>query len=155
MRYLIAVPILLVTACATVDTGSRLADQQNLKLEAAYLPTRVKYTALPGGASTFETGIWAGTVGTTAANQRYQEMIFQTFREKCGLEKSALKEVRVVKHEAPVWYEVWVFNNPASGRPDKTSGMAVVMKFDEQTNRTDVSFNGGCKSPQSPTATSS
>lgn len=88
----------------------------------------------------------AGAIGTTAANAAVQQRILDTFRDRCGLEQSSLREVRVVRHAPPTeWYEVWVFKNPASKRHDKASGMSVVMKYDPARNYSNVSFYGDCK----------
>jgi hypothetical protein len=141
-------PILLVailSGCSTSFVLDKQVQQINAAQEAKFQPTRVKFTELKGGGSNLEFGIWAGTPGETAANPEYRRKIFDAFNSQCGFLESSLKEVRVVKHEPPIWYEVWVFNNSASKRPDKTSGLSVVMDFNPVTNITKVAFYGTCQ----------
>lgn len=144
MRYLI-IFVIFLAGCSVTSSPPRQVQRFNDTQEANYQPTRMKFTAHKNGASSFEMGVWAGLPGETAANERYKNEIFKKFIDQCGLEKSALKEVRVVKHEPPIWYEVWVFNSQSSKRYDKSIGMSVVMKFDDTTNITSVSFYGECE----------
>lgn len=137
----------LLTGCSTTSGLKSQVDQYNQMQARQYSPYRAVYKEGSGGAVSMEMGVWAGEVGSTAANMQYQQGIFDVFQERCGLARADIREVRVVRHAPPTeWYEVWVFNAPTSKRYDKSSGLAVVMKYDPSTNRTDVSFYGSCKS---------
>lgn len=137
--------VAFLSGCSFAPVMNDQVQEFNAAQEAKFEPTRARYTKLKGGAFSLEFGIWAGVPGETAANEVYKRKILDGFKSQCGFEESALKEVRVVRHEAPIWYEVWVFNNPLSKRPDKTSGMSVVMNYNQSTNITNVSFHGSCK----------
>lgn len=148
MRTLAFVTGLLAVILAGCSTTSGLKQQVqhlNAAKEARHEPTRAQFKELGNGASEVELGIWAGIPGTTAANAEYRRKIFDSFKSSCGFDESDLKEVRVVKHAPPMWYEVWIFNNPKSRRPDKTTGISVVMTFNPTTNITKINFIGSCK----------
>lgn len=144
MRLLLIFSLILA-GCTTTSGESKQVQKYNDAQEAVYGPTRAKFTRYDDGATSLEFGAWAGTVGMSVANDKHKNKTFEVFKKQCGLDKSALKEVRVVKHEPPVWYEVWVFNNPLSKRHDKESGMSVVMKYDASANITNTFFYGKCK----------
>jgi len=143
MRFIPWLAVFFV-GCSVSPAMNEQVQQFNSEQEAKYAPTRMKFVEFPGGASSLQTGVWAGEPGVTAANARFQTGIFEKFKTQCGFDQSQLKEVRVVKYEPPLWYEVWVFNNPDSLRPDKTTGLSVVMRFDPVTNITNTSFYGNC-----------
>lgn len=143
MRSLLWLAILLV-GCSTSSGMNDQVQKFNSIQEAKFAPTRMKFVEFPGGASSLQSGVWAGEPSVTVANARFQSSIFDKFRVQCGFDENQLKEVRVVKHEPSLWYEVWVFNNPDSRRPDKTTGLSVVMRFNPTTNMTSTSFYGDC-----------
>lgn len=146
MRAMVWLCAAMVAGCSGVSGPQAQVNQYNLVQEKQYSPMRAQYKAGKGGAFSMEMGLWAGEVGSTAANAHYQQAIFDAFEKNCGLARADLREVRVVRHAPPTeWYEVWVFNDQASRRFDKASGMSVVMRFDPATNRTNVSFQGNCR----------
>jgi len=136
--------VAFLAGCSTSPAMNNRVQQFNAAQEAQYSPTRAELKELPGGVSNLEFGVWAGVPGESAANAAYRKRIFDSFRTQCGFDESQLKEVRIVKHDPPIWYEVWVFNNPESQRPDNTSGLSVVMRFNPMTNITNTSFRGDC-----------
>lgn len=155
MKIARLLPALLLAGCAASSGLRDQVDARNRQLEARYAPTRIVLKEGPGGATSIETGAWAGVVGSTAANDVFRERIFAELRQACGYERSDLREVRVVRHAPPTeWYEVWVFHDPASDRPDKSSGISIVLRYDPLTNRSNVSSYGGCRPPAARAATS-
>jgi len=130
----------VLSGCTLRNSMDGVVVTQNKDLERAGRPVRVAYTKQPGGIGNLDYGVWAGQPGTTVANKQYRDFIFNYFETKCGLKKSDLKEVRIVSHNKTVWYEVWVFNDEKSIRPDKTSGRSVIMKYIPEENSTDVTF---------------
>lgn len=70
--------------------------------------------------------------------------IFRGLNQKCGFEKSDLVETRVVSHQHPRYYEVWVFNDVLSERADKKSAVSVVLDVYPNNGGTDISFSGSC-----------
>ncbi|EGQ7696267.1 hypothetical protein IS634_004299, partial [Vibrio vulnificus] len=70
--------------------------------------------------------------------------IFRGFKSECGFSKSDLVSVNKVKHESPVFYEVWTFKDPLSERSDKTSSMSVILTAYSNGGGTDISFVGNC-----------
>jgi hypothetical protein len=129
-----------LSGCALKNNMDDIVATQNKDLERAGRPVRVAYTKQPGGGGNLDYGVWAGQPGTTMANKQYRDFIFNYFEEKCGLKKSDLKEVRIVSHKDPFWYEVWIFNDENSIRPDKTSGRSVIMQYIPEENSTNVTF---------------
>ncbi|MGE4542959.1 MAG: hypothetical protein AB7D06_02505 [Pedobacter sp.] len=142
MKKIVIFLILFCTlsGCALKNEIDAIVATQNKDLERAGRPVRVAYTKQPGGVGNIDYGVWAGQPGTTVANKQYQDFIFNYFETKCGLKKSDLKEVRVVSHNKPIWYEVWIFSDEKSIRPDKTSGRSVIMRYIPEENATDVFF---------------
>ncbi|HEY9135860.1 MAG TPA: hypothetical protein VIM85_08705 [Pseudomonadales bacterium] len=144
MRFLILITAFLA-ACSTAHVMNKQVQQFNAAQEEKFQPTRARFTELKGGVTNLEFGVWAGTPGETAANPEYRRKVLDRLESHCGFDESSLKEVRVVKHEPPIWYEVWVFNNPASKRHDKTSGFSIVFEFNPSANTTTTSFYGSCQ----------
>ena len=115
-------------------------------MEAAKKPTRAVYKVHPDGSTNLTFGVWAGEPGETAASEEYQQKIFNYFEENCNMKRSNLKEVRVVRHNPPVWYEVWVFHDENSPRQDKTFGRSVVYEYLPEKNWTNLYIIDECKS---------
>lgn len=146
MRAMTGLCAVLLAGCSASSGLRGQVDQYNQAQERQYSPFRAVFKEGPGGSTSMVMGAWAGVVGSTAANAEFQQRIFATFQENCGLARDMLREVRVVRHAPPAeWYEVWVFNDPTSRRGDKTSGMSVVMRYDPPSNRSEVSFHGKCQ----------
>ncbi len=135
----------LLSGCASAPQGNPALDSYNKTEESQFSPVRARFTDKGNGATATEFGVWAGEAGQSVATGALRDNIFRSFQDGCGFPPTALKEVRVVKHAPPLWYEVWVFHDAKSQRPDKTSGMSVVLRFDQASNQTQVSFYGACK----------
>jgi hypothetical protein len=143
VRFLIL--SLILVGCSSVPSGSRAIESYNKEQELRFSPTRARFTDRGNGVTAHEFGVWAGEAGDSIAQGDLRKDILTAFATNCGFSASDLKEIRIVKHEQSMWYEVWIFNDPASKRPDKTSGMSVVMKPDIASDRTGVGFFGSCK----------
>jgi len=94
------------------------------------------------------TSQWAGKTGKTIALVSEQVLadVVAWVKRDCGFELSDLKETRIVAHEPPVFYEVWVFNDKKSKREDGTSALSVVLKQLPNAGGVDVNFYGQCHS---------
>lgn len=135
--------LFLINGCSSNPTAVRGLELANVKFEQEYSPLRIVSIEHENGYLTRT--VWAGDIGTTAFNQKYKDFVFDTIENNCGLTKSALKEVRVVSHERPTYYEVWVYHDQKNKKMDYTTGISVLMKYNEDTNKTDTSFNGECR----------
>ena len=143
--FVILLVSVLLISCSSTQRMNGFVESHNVQMAAAKKPTRAAYKTSSNGSSNMKFGVWAGKPGVTAASPQYQEVIFNYFDEKCGFKKSALKEVRVVSHEPPTWYEVWVFNDEKSERSDKTFGRSVVFKYLQESNTTHLNIIEECK----------
>ncbi|MGE4542955.1 MAG: hypothetical protein AB7D06_02485 [Pedobacter sp.] len=146
MRKLIFIASFLtvfaLSGCSTTSDLKKYVEEINAEQEAKYSPIRTKFTDHGDGKTSMEFPVWAGTVGESAFHDQFKDTIFEAFSSNCGFEKDSLKEFRIVKHDPPVWYEVWVFNDPNSKRLDKTSGISVVVRHNTETNYTKAYFYG-------------
>ena len=75
--------------------------------------------------------------------------------KQCGFEVKDLKEVRVVSHDEArgLGFEVWVFNDPLSGRDDKITAITVLLKPTPDIGGTDMDFRipENCHAPKQTT----
>jgi putative lipoprotein len=75
--------------------------------------------------------------------------------KQCGFEVKDLKEVRVVSHDEArgLGFEVWVFNDPLSGRDDKITAITVLLKPTPDIGGTDMDFRipADCHAPKQTT----
>ena len=134
MRSLILV-IALLAGCAA-DPAAQ-THKLNAALDAQYSPMRYQYSQT-GSVMRLETAL-AGEVGQTVANDETRRAILDYMRSNCGFDEKALRDVRVVRHQPPVWYEVWVFDSSAQGGRGAT-GVSVVMTYRPDIDKTDISF---------------
>lgn len=72
------------------------------------------------------------------------------FKAKCGFEAAQLSETRQVKYTPPVFYEVWVFQDPLSERDDKKSALSLVLKQLPDNGGVNLSVHGACHSRKLP-----
>ena len=134
-----------LVGCSGNPTAVRGGEIANKKLNDSRSPVRVEVKVLDGGGAVMSE-IWAGKKGTSiieSADEVLKNDIFNAY-QKCGFEASALKEIRVVRHKHPFYYEVWVFNDPQSRRTDKTTGISLVLTFPKEGG-TDINLNGNCR----------
>jgi hypothetical protein len=89
---------------------------------------------------------WAGKPGKSIVfNSKILENdVAKLIEEHCGLKKSQLLETRIVSHNPPDFYEVWVYQDPLSKRDDKTSALAITFKDLGPNRGTDFNVNGNC-----------
>lgn len=141
----------LLAGCSGNPSATAGAQVANRDLEKEFSPVRFVTRAV-GERTSLTTAEWAGTPGQsiTAGAQQVRADILQALRQNCGLEESQLAEVRVVKHRAPLFYEVWVFKDPLSKRDDGMSGLSVVMKQLPDNGGVDFSIRGACHSSKPP-----
>jgi hypothetical protein len=138
--------ILILGGC--VSSTERQIMQQNEKLAENFAPTRMVSRGNPF------TGIaitkrWAGTPGTSVvegAEERLREDVWASFRKACGYTREDLRETRIVRHEPPLFYEVWVFEDPeASPRVDDRLGMSLILRRTPEQGGTDIRLKGDCR----------
>ena len=55
-------------------------------------------------------------------------------------------ETRIVSHENPTYYEVWVFKDKLSKRKDKTSAVSIILTQVPNGGGVDIAFKGSCHS---------
>ncbi|WP_428024241.1 hypothetical protein [Arcobacter sp.] len=63
---------------------------------------------------------------------------------KCDYTEFDLVEKRVVSHEVPYFFEVWVFRDEKSKTKDKTTALGINMKQLANGNGVDFSIVGNC-----------
>lgn len=134
-----------LSGCAGNPTAVRGAELANKDLLKERSPYRVDVKVFEGGGAVTST-VWAGTKGTSimeAADNTLKSDVWKFFEKQCGLHKSALREVRVVQHKHPFYYEVWVFNDKESKRDDETTGISLILNF-SPSGGTDINLVGSC-----------
>ena len=72
--------------------------------------------------------------------------VFKEINKVCNFKYSDLKETRMVYFDdkTSFSYEVWVFNDPLSGRDDKITAISVILKATPNIGDTDIN----CKIPK-------
>ena len=72
--------------------------------------------------------------------------VFKEINKACNFKYSDLKETRMVYFDdkTSFSYEVWVFNDPLSGRDDKITAISVILKATPNIGGTDIN----CKIPK-------
>lgn len=143
----LAVALGLLAGCAGNPTAEHAIRSANRGLERDYAPLRMVATPT-GKRSVAVSPQWAGTVApsiTTAASV-VRDDVLQAFAAHCGFHAEQLAEVRVVWHRPPEFYEVWVFNDPQSGRKDGKSGVSVILRQLPNNGGVDYSLRGDCHS---------
>ncbi|MDF2445976.1 MAG: hypothetical protein K0S46_1212 [Moraxellaceae bacterium] len=140
-----ATALAALAGCSGNPSAVVAAQASNRDMEKSFSPLRLVATSVDKRASqlTFE---FAGTPAPsiTANAGQLRGDIFRSLSSHCGFTESDLVETRVVRHRIPTFYEVWVFNDPQSERPDKRSGLSVVMKQLPNNGGVDFQVHGSC-----------
>ena len=78
--------------------------------------------------------------------------VFKEINKVCNFKYSDLKETRMVYFDdkTSFSYEVWVFNDPLSGRDDKITAITVLLKPTPEIGGTDMDFRipENCHAPK-------
>jgi len=81
--------------------------------------------------------------------------VFKEINKTCNFKYSDLKETRMVYFDdkTSFSYEVWVFNDPLSGRDDKITAITVLLKPTPDIGGTDMDFRipADCHAPKQTT----
>ena len=152
-RYLLTIILssMIFSGCAGNPASDAALRSANQALENQFSPLRYVSTPSDSGGSIANVE-WAGVPGQSISERAPQvrQDIFGAIMRNCDLQSSALAETRIVKHEVPTFYEVWLFNDPLSERTDKKSGLAVVMKQLPNGGGVDIQYYGDCHSKEAP-----
>jgi len=133
---------LVFTGC--ISSGQNQMNSLNQNLQKSKAP--IRYVRTKSDSIEMYKEEWAGKPGKsiTLNSKSLENDVFKLIEEHCGLKKSQLIETRVVSHNPPDFYEVWVFQDPLSKRDDKTSGLAITFKDLGPNQGTDFYVNGNC-----------
>lgn len=152
-RYLLILMIsaTIFSGCTGNPTNNAALRSANQALENQFSPLRYVATPSDSGGSIANVE-WAGVPGKSISElaPQVRRDIFGAIMKNCGLQSSALTETRIVKHDAPVFYEVWVFNDPLSKRTDNKSGLSVVMTQLPNGGGVNIRYYGDCHSKDAP-----
>jgi len=78
--------------------------------------------------------------------------ILKALEEKCNFKREDVVEIRKVNHKTPQYYEVWVFKDELSKRPDKKSAISVILEKYPNGGGDGIFLLGACHSiPQQVT----
>lgn len=148
-KYLLLTFVILLSSCASNPDGSNAqlqVQQSNLEWEKKRSPLRSQYTEFEDGSSVLSF-VWAGLPGDSIAMRSdvLLDDIITGLRSQCGYQPKDLLETRIVKHEHPVYYEVWVFKDENSNREDRTSGVTVYLEALPDGGGTDINYYGNCE----------
>lgn len=144
-KYFVAFGICFIFGCAGNPTAERGVEMANEKLHREKSPLRANVKIFQDGGAVISK-VWAGEKGSSImamADETLKQDVWKLFESKCGFSESELKEVRVVEHKPPFFYEVWVFNDAQSKRDDGTSGISLVLKV-PTSGGTDIELVGAC-----------
>ncbi len=147
MKYLTTIVLglgsSLLLGCS--NSLSNTVEKSNEKLEAEQSPYRYVKFEEESSHISYRLEV-AGTRSETIAKHSDVLLadIFSGFTNECGFSKKDLVSVHKVKYDSPVFYEVWTFNDPLSGRNDKMSSMSVILTAYPNNGGTDISFVGSC-----------
>jgi len=129
----------------------RTFNDQNKKLAAEKLP--IRFVKLPVSNEKYVAygEEWAGVAGESITNRSklLKADVMGAFKKHCQFPENDLREIRVVSHNPPVFYEVWIFNDKLSKRKDKTSAISVIMKQLSAMGGVDFNLIGRCHAEQS------
>lgn len=146
--FLIFTTCLILSGCANPLFNT--INNTNNTFEKKQLPYRYIQTEKKETYTTYQLEL-AGTPEQTSAisDNLLLSNIFNAIKLKCGFAKEDLFEVRKVVYNPPLYYEVWVFNDELSKRPDKKSGLSILLNapvLDSQNNahNVEISFAGNC-----------
>jgi len=148
--FLIFSICLILSGCANPLLNT--IQNTNKSLEKKQLPYRYVGVEKKESYTTFQLEL-AGTPQQASAisDNLLLSDIYNALKLKCGFEKEDIVEVRKVVYNPPLYYEVWVFNDEQSKRPDKRSGLSVLLSapvLGSETNEhnVEISFAGNCHS---------
>lgn len=145
-RYLVALlGISFLFGCAGNPTAEAGVEMANESLHKEKSPLRADIKIFEDGGAVISK-VWAGEEGSSImefADETLKQDVWKLFKNKCGFNESDRKEVRVVEHKPPFFYEVWVFNDARSGRDDGTSGISLILRV-PSTGGTDMELVGVC-----------
>jgi len=133
---------LVFTGC--ISSGQSQMNSLNENLQKSKAP--IRYVRTKSDSVEMYKEEWAGRPGKsiTLNSKILENDVLKLIEEHCGLKKSQLIETRVVSHNPPDFYEVWVFQDPLSKRDDRTSGLAITFKDLGPNQGTDFNVNGNC-----------
>jgi hypothetical protein len=123
--FIFAFIVVGILGCSSTPQVGDAVWRSNAKLARQYSPFRI----VPHSDGTFSRN-WAGEPGRSITEDTpgLKRDVLRGFRSSCGFTAKQLIETRVVRHEDPDYYEVWVFADPASRRKDRTTGISVILK---------------------------
>ena len=151
---ILALACVLFVGCASSNQWIiDQANKNNLENFYAYKLVKIKetsqaevYQEMPNG----ELAPSFAPLGSVLGND-----VMLGINKQCGFEAKDLKEVRVVSHDdkTSFSYEVWVFNDPLSGRDDKITAITVLLKPTPDIGGTDMDFRipADCHAPKQTT----
>lgn len=142
---LVAATTLLSACSSSGSLAHRQAAMFNKDLNQKELPIRYVVSENKYGGHTMEEE-WAGTPGKsiTLTSAELNADVHNAIEEHCGHSRDSLTEVRLVSQNSPVFYEVWVFDDPQSKRDDGLSGLSVVLKQLPFSGGVDFGIRGSC-----------
>lgn len=125
-------------------------NMQNKTLKNDQMPIRLYKVKSTKKADFYESN-WAGEKGRsiTLNSQVVYNDVLKGIKQACGFEANDLVETRIVSHENPVFYEVWVFKDQLSKREDKTSALSVILTQVPNSGGVDIAIKGRCHSDRS------
>lgn len=134
---------LLLVGCSNSLTHTITKSNENFELEKSPYRYVLSQEEVTHTSYTLEP---TGVVGETIA--KHSEVlltdIYAGFKSECSFDKSDLVSVNIVKHDAPLFYEVWTFDDSLSERNDKRSSMSVILTAYPNGGGTDITFVGNC-----------
>ncbi|MFT5676662.1 MAG: hypothetical protein ACI808_002608 [Paraglaciecola sp.] len=140
-RIGILISAVILSGCANTLDGSIRIANKNFDQEFSayrYIQTEEETTHI-----SYELKAAGEPAETIASNSPdLLKDLFKGFQSTCSFSKEELIETRVVYHKAPLFYEVWVFNDELSERADKTSALSVILTAD--STGTDINIKGNC-----------
>ena len=143
---IIALACVLFVGCAS-SSSQRAIDIANKDLLNSFNPyilaktnetkDSVTYQSMPAG------DVWPSLAPIGSA---LVVDVFKEINKVCNFKYSDLKETRMVYFDdkTSFSYEVWVFNDPLSGRDDKITAISVILKATPNIGGTDIN----CKIPK-------
>lgn len=146
-KFFIVLFVIFLSGCGGNPTAMRSGEMANNNLYKSRSPVRVDVKILEGGGAILSQ-VWAGEKGISiidTAEETIKNDVWKLFTENCGFSKSDLREVRIVEHKHPFFYEVWIFDDQKSKRKDGQSGISLILNV-SATSGTDITLVGGCHS---------
>ena len=142
----LALACVLFVGCAS-SSSQRAIDIANKDLLNSFNPYILSKTNETKDAVTYQS-MPAGDVWPSLApiGSALVVDVFKEINKVCNFKYSDLKETRMVYFDdkTSFSYEVWVFNDPLSGRDDKITAISVILKATPNIGGTDIN----CKIPK-------